>query len=873
LILLGMTLLLSAGLFSLSLGAQNPPPKPPVEEEDPKQKPPRKPIPVEEDDRANNPKKPSSSAATPTELAREAERPNLDPATRDLFRRLAYPHDLVTTREGVSKVSKVVPIPYYLGRGSTYQGKIQLQHYNDKWNLGVSYPVSWREIEKIQYYEEQALFQVEEYLKNISRTGEPGANLGLARLEKVQAADKVLAAVLRFHKPAPNKLAREGSGWKDLTKRLEDKLLEIRLEQLRILTNLNNWEDSFALADSISKLYADPKVQDEVSRRLVPLVETPLNNRQYEEGLRRLLLLENFPNGSAAAPIREKLRNQAAALFNEARTLEAKGDRTKAKELADRADKLWPRLQGLREFHSRLSDQNPTLGVGVHDLPELMSPATAVTDSERHAVEFLFESLVKPRMEPDGTWTYEPALALNRPRMTIGGRQFQLDPETYWSSGEKVSETDIRLTVQLLRKPGWAGFAPEWADLMEQPVPEKDLSRVTLAIHQGFLNPLSLMTFKILPAASHALTKPDDKEFGRHPIGSGPFQLPDQAARQRERSDGTVVFVANSAYRRASKSGLPQIQEIRFFQSRDPLDDFEKGKLHLLLDLPTTQIQKIRSLDSIAIHTLRNRRIYFLAVNHRNSKLQNPALRKAIAHSINRNQILDDVFRGDLKDAKEPPHRPLNGPFPPDSWACKKNLPADPFQPNLARQEANAAKSALVNLKFTLKYPFPVSPSEIQPGDIQVKEACEKIQEQLKTYADIELDLQPRSPRELHDDVEVNHDYELAYYSYDYPNEQYWLWPLFNPHKQALERGGRNYLGYQNDGELARDFQLAMIHRNFTDVQTLTQKIHVQLHDKMPFIPLWQLDTHIAVHKDLVPAYLDPLLIFTHVEKWKLNKK
>jgi len=660
---------------------------------------------------------------------------------------------------------------------------------------------------------------------------------------------------------------------------LKDKLLAVRLEQLRLVTNLknngeDNWADAFALADKISSIYSDAKVHDEVCRRLIPFVELALKNKQFAEANKRLMLLEKFPGSAAAAPIRQKMQTDAAALFAKARAALQNGNRLDARMFAEEADKLWPPLPGLRQFHSRLTDRYTTLGVGVRDLPKMMSPATAVTESERQATELLFESLVKPRLEPDGTWSYEPGLALNRPHLTERGRQFQLDAEAFWSTGEKVTEVDVRLTVQLLRKPGWIGYSPEWAELVEQPVPEKDLSRITLAINQGFLNPLSLMTFKILPAASHALTRPDDEVFGRNPIGSGPFQLPDKAGSKRDHDDGSVVFVANSAYRRASKSGLPQIQEIRFFQSKDPAEDFAKGKLHLLLDLPTRKLQEIRSLPNVEILTLRNRRIYFLAVNHRNTKLQNLALRKAIAHGINRYEILDEVFRGDLKSDKDPPHRPLNGPFPPDSWACKKNLPLDPFQPNLARQEAAAAKGTLVNLRLTLKYP---------KGDPDVQEACEKIQKQLRVNADVELELQPCSLQELHQQVKVDHDFELAYCSYDYPCEQYWLWPLFNPHKDALARGGHNFLGYQKDGELARDFQLAMIHRKFADVQQptqkidnvqqLTQKIHVQLHDKMPLIPLWQLDTHIAVHKDLTPVYLDPLLIFTHVEKWKLNKK
>jgi hypothetical protein len=41
----------------------------------------------------------------------------------------------------------------------------------------------------------------------------------------------------------------------------------------------------------------------------------------------------------------------------------------------------------------------------------------------------------------------------------------------------------------------------------------------------------------------------------------------------------------------------------------------------------------------------------------------------------------------------------------------------------------------------------------------------------------------------------------------------------------------------------------------------------------MPLIPLWQLDTHMTIHNDLKVSHLDPLLVFTNVEQWKLEKK
>jgi hypothetical protein len=69
-------------------------------------------------------------------------------------------------------------------------------------------------------------------------------------------------------------------------------------------------------------------------------------------------------------------------------------------------------------------------------------------------------------------------------------------------------------------------------------------------------------------------------------------------------------------------------------------------------------------------------------------------------------------------------------------------------------------------------------------------------------------------------------------------------------------------------------FRKAMTHRQFATVQDLAHQIHIRMNDQMPFIPLWQLDTHIAIHRSLqIPGNIDPLLIFNDVENWKLQDK
>jgi ABC-type transport system substrate-binding protein len=183
-------------------------------------------------------------------------------------------------------------------------------------------------------------------------------------------------------------------------------------------------------------------------------------------------------------------------------------------------------------------------------------------------------------------------------------------------------------------------------------------------------------------------------------------------------------------------------------------------------------------------------------------------------------------------------------------------------------------------VKLTLKYP---------EGDPAVAKACQQIANELKSLGAsskgreaegpagaassgpaIDIELASCSPAQLRRDVEVTHEYDLAYYHWDFPDETYWLWPLFDP--QAIGSGGKNFLGYKDDEVLESLFRKAMTHRDFTIVQDLTQRIHDRLYEQMPLVPLWQLDTHVASRKSLIiPEPLDPLLIFTNVERWSLS--
>src|SRR5207248_721255 len=113
-----------------------------------------------------------------------------------------------------------------------------------------------------------------------------------------------------------------------------------------------------------------------------------------------------------------------------------------------------------------------------------------------------------------------------------------------------------------------------------------------LTLKQGLLDPLSLMTFKVLPAEpwpEQILTPNDETRFAQSPVGSGPYQLgkPGTAGGRPYAS-----FVASPNYSaRSGKADLPRIREVQFIQSPDPVVDLRAGNLDLVVDLPSDKVQ------------------------------------------------------------------------------------------------------------------------------------------------------------------------------------------------------------------------------------------------------------------------------------------
>ena len=545
----------------------------------------------------------------------------------------------------------------------------------------------------------------------------------------------------------------------------------------------------------------------------------------------------------------------------------------------------------------------PVLYVGVRSFPERLSPATAQFDSEKHAVELLFNGLLEEVPDGSGGVRYRTGAALAFPAMIPGGRELLIRQTPRTANGtDGFDAHDVVETIKMLRTrpelPVSAGLP--WIDALPTPIGGGSLR---IAFQHGHPDPRALLTFKVLPGRylTEKGKKLDDQEFAARPFGTGPYRvhaLPEVAgAGPRE-----LVFVDNPAYSRSKdRASEPYLREIRFVEVAklvDPFDDFRRGKLHILPDLTPAEMKQALDQGGTVlggkgqvVTASTNRRVHILAVNHRRTALQNLDLRKGIALAIDRDEILNELYR-----ISAPQHRrftaAMSGPFPPNSWATVK-APGGLPVPLVNRADAT------VRLKRYLSTPGVQAELRLaySTGDPQGQAVCEKIKDHVEslfkggTGKSLTLILEPHEPRELHRLVFNEHRYDLAYVPYDFADDWHPLGLAAMLDPGAAIPGGRNFTEYlapgvnaqPEDRDLGNELAAQLDYRDFEgQIKPRTRRIHQLFNDRMPFVPLWQLDRHMLVNTGLrvfvddstEPSpiqSLNPTLLFQNVGRWRIE--
>nr|MBO2507940.1 ABC transporter substrate-binding protein [Bacillota bacterium] len=461
--------------------------------------------------------------------------------------------------------------------------------------------------------------------------------------------------------------------------------------------------------------------------------------------------------------------------------------------------------------------------------PRTLDPALAVTRVEGRVASLMFSGLLA--LSPDGSVV--PDLA-EEWRVLEGGRvyEFRLREGLTFHDGTPLVAADVERSFRRLLDPalgsprawvlsGLAGaeaFAEGLTDRLEgvEVLSDRDL-RITLA--RPFVQFPYLLT---MPAA--AVVREPDQAAGRdYPLGAGPFRL---AGRDE---DGSLRLEAFPGYH----AGPPYLDGVHLRVLPEPqaaLETFADRGLHVVDLLPdaarhlTDEVGWTGPVERVDLPA-----VYYLALNNQAEPLNDPLVRRALNHAIDRQAILDEVLPGGYVLA--------NGSIPPGLAGHDPEAPGFAYDPDLARR---LLEQAGLGGGFEMDL--------VQTGSPLVMAINERIADMLGEVG-VRVNIRTLAVDDFYAAAGRDGDADAFLISWwgDYPDAENFLYPLF--HSRYWGAGGNRARFASPDV----DQMLEQLRTTADDATraSLYRQAERQIFERAPWVPLFFPVRYRAVQADV----------------------
>jgi peptide/nickel transport system substrate-binding protein len=341
------------------------------------------------------------------------------------------------------------------------------------------------------------------------------------------------------------------------------------------------------------------------------------------------------------------------------------------------------------------------------------------------------------------------------------------------------------------------------------------------------------------------------KKYGRdsfkHPVGTGAYRFVEWIPRER------IVLEANPDY----WDGAPTMKKVVFLPVKDPTSrqlQLEAGKVHLITGLMLENVAPLKLNRAVKVITQPGMNVGYLALNNQHPPLDQPLVRQAICHAIERKEIANALYHG----LAEVAHSHL----PPMIWGYA-NL--TPYEYDPARGRELLAQAGFPNgFKSELWYMSAARAYYPEP-----KVLAEALQAMLAEIG-IEVDLKVVDWGSYLEQVgKGKHQMALGGWVGDTGDPDNYLYVMLDDNNVDPERGGSNLCLYKN----------AEVHKRLTGAREIVDqeqraKLYVEaqqiIRNDAPSLPLVHAHQVGATHPALEGYQLHPTgsMILQYVH-WK----
>lgn len=324
-----------------------------------------------------------------------------------------------------------------------------------------------------------------------------------------------------------------------------------------------------------------------------------------------------------------------------------------------------------------------------------LDPAIGYDQNNWSLIRAMFDGLLGYR---PGTTTLVPRLAADW-RVDPDGRthRFVLRQDVRFHNGRKLVADDVVYSIARARDPATACPGTGFYDAIER-VDAIGHDRVAIRLARpsaAFGHALALNFAFVVPREEIERTGAD---FGRHPIGTGPFRLAEWRAGER------LVLAANPDY---FEPGVPGLSRLVVRIGMEPVTGvlaFERGEIDALGDaIPPSQYASLRRDPTTASEIVTGPRLstVFLSMRTNRAPFDDLRVRQAVAHAIDRAHLVR-LMNGRIVAA--------DGILPPGMPGYDPARRAPAYDPALARRLLAASGHAApirASLLVTATDPYP----------------------------------------------------------------------------------------------------------------------------------------------------------------------
>ncbi|MDX1576874.1 MAG: ABC transporter substrate-binding protein [Gemmatimonadota bacterium] len=298
-----------------------------------------------------------------------------------------------------------------------------------------------------------------------------------------------------------------------------------------------------------------------------------------------------------------------------------------------------------------------------------------LVSTDQNANELIYSLLFTPLVTYDSTYTVRPWLARSW-ELSPTDVVFQLRDDVRWHDGEPVTAEDVKFTYDRAVDPRVA--SPLGSVYLGRVESAEVLGphRIRFTFREPHAAPLENFFWPPVPRHRLADVPPEEiarGDFGRAPVGSGPYRLVSWDIGQG------LEFRAVSAFPE-ELGGPARIERVAYRIIPEPatrLAQLRRGAIHLDGPIAPADAERARAMENVEVISFPWRQFTYVGWNTRRAPFREAEARRALAMAMDRGELLRAVARGRGRPASSviPPWHPYDPgleplPHAPDSAAA-----------------------------------------------------------------------------------------------------------------------------------------------------------------------------------------------------------